>query len=98
MRNLELIGCVLLVVSLLSLDGRAPFRAVTRTLQIGKVDAEGAALSGGAFDRHGAAVRFDDGFDQAEAEAEPALGSAQVATEEPFPDTRQLGWKDTDTG
>src|SRR4051812_6033700 len=84
--------------SLLSLDGRAPFRVVTRTLHLGKVDAEGAALSGRAFDGDGAAVCFDDGFDEAEAKAEPALGSAQVAAEEPFPDARQLGWRNADAG
>jgi hypothetical protein len=32
-----------------------------------------------------AAVGFDDGFDEAEAKAEPALGAAAVAAKEAFP-------------
>src|ERR1051326_6823044 len=39
-----------------------------------------------AVDFDGAAVSFDDGFDQAQTEAEAALGSAFVAAVEPGPD------------
>ena len=51
-----------------------------------------------AFDRHAAAVGFDDRFDEAEAEAKAALGAADVPAKQPIPDPRQLVGRNARTG
>src|SRR5205085_3104960 len=51
-----------------------------------------------ALDRDGAAVRLDDRFHQAQAEAEAAFGTASIAAKQPNPDSRQFGWSDADAG
>src|SRR5262245_41953318 len=54
--------------------------------------------AGLAIDRDGAAVRLDDGLDQAQAQTEAAFGPARVAAEQTGPDPRQfVGW-DARTG
>ena len=63
-----------------------------------KRQVEPAARSGRRRDRHAAAVRLDDGLDQAEAEAEAAFGAALVAAVEPVPDARQLVGGNADAG
>src|ERR1017187_7285402 len=49
-------------------------------------------------DRHFAVVGFNDGFYQAQAKAEAALGTALVATVKPLPDARLLVWRDAHAG
>ena len=55
-----------------------------------RCDREGRAVAGLAVDADRSAVRLDDGFHEAEAEAEAAFGPALVAAEQPIPDAGQL--------
>ena len=54
--------------------------------------------AGLAVDLDRSAVRLDDGLDEAEAEAEAALGAAGVAAEQPIPDARQLVGRNAEAG
>src|SRR5262245_2929187 len=64
----------------------------------GERELHGAALFGLALDGGGASVGFDDGPDEAQAEAEPAFASAASAAKMPVPNARQVFRADADAG
>src|SRR5882724_2343659 len=80
------------------LDDHPPFRVVTTTLQMRKVDGERRTAAGRTLHGDGAAVGFDDGLHEAKAKPETTFRPALVAAEQPVPDPRKLGWRYADAG
>src|SRR5262249_34773437 len=82
------------------LPGRDPLARGGEERRRGKREAEleDGAAAGGVFNRGAAAVGLDDRAHEAEAEAEPALGTTEVTTVEALPDARLLGRGDAGAG